>query len=142
MSGGRSPSHGVSGGLDDTGAAEAQVLLLHKEEVAASKRVRKTLVRAARTTTTRDTLVEENLRHDHVVVERVAIGRTVEAVPPVRQEGDVTILSVVEEVVVVERRLVLKEEVHLRRVQTTERHVETVRLREQGVTVTRTAIQD
>jgi stress response protein YsnF len=52
----------------------------------------------------------------------------------------VTILSVVEEVVVVERRLVLKEEVHLRRVQTTERHVETVTLREQDITVTRTDI--
>jgi hypothetical protein len=75
-----------------------------------------------------------------VVVERVAIGRVVDAVPPVRHEGDVTILSVVEEVVVVERRLVLKEEVHLRRVQTTERYVETVTLREQDITVTRTDI--
>jgi uncharacterized protein (TIGR02271 family) len=139
MSGGSPPIHGVLGDLEDT-CGEARVLPLHKEEVAVSKRVRKTLIRATRTTSTRDTVVEEDLHHDQVVVERVAIGRVVDAVPPVRQEGDVTILSVVEEVVVVEKRLVLKEEVHLRRVQTTERHVETVTLREQDITVTRTDI--
>ena len=142
MSSGGPPRRSASGNTQDTGLAEMQVLALHKEDVAVSKRIRKTLVRVARLTTTRDTVVEENLHHEHVTVERVAIGRTVDAIPPVRQEGDVTILSVVEEVVVVERRLVLKEEVHLRRVQTTRRHVETVRLREQGVTVTRTDIQD
>jgi stress response protein YsnF len=139
MSGRSPPIHGVFGDLEDTGA-ESRVLPLHKEEVAVSKRVRKTLIRATRTTSTRDTVVEEDLHHDQVVVERVAIGRVVDAVPPVRHEGDVTILSVVEEVVVVERRLVLKEEVHLRRVQTTERYVETVTLREQDITVTRTDI--
>jgi stress response protein YsnF len=142
MSSGGPPSHGIPGDPSEIGISEVQVLPLHKEDVAVSKRVRKTLVRASRTTTTRDIAVEEDLRHDHVVVERVAIGRIVDAVSPIRQEGDVTILSVVEEIVVVERRLMLKEEVRLRRVQTTGRHVETVTLREQGVTVTRTDIRD
>jgi stress response protein YsnF len=142
MSGGGRPGDRASGDLDSTSAAEVQVIPLHKEEVSVSKRVKKTVVSAARRTSTRDIAVEEDLHHDHVVVERVAIGRVVDAVPPVRQEGEVTILSVVEEVVVVERRLVLKEEVHLRRVQTTVRHVETVTLRKQGVTVTRTDIPD
>ena len=141
MSDGGPPNHRVPGAVHNAGTAEVQVLTLHKEDVAVSKRVRKALVRATRTTSTRDTVVEEELHHDHVVVERVAIGRVVDAVPPVRQEGDVTILSVVEEVVVVERRLVLKEEVHLRRVRVTERHVETVALREQDVVVSRTDIE-
>jgi stress response protein YsnF len=141
MSDGAPPRREVLGALDHTGTAEVQVLALHKEDVAVSKRVRKTLVQATRKTRTRDTVVQEDLHHDQVVVERVAIGRVVDAVPPVRQEGDVTILSVVEEVLVVERRLVLKEEVHLRRVRTTERHVETVALREQDVSVTRTPIE-
>jgi stress response protein YsnF len=43
----------------------------------------------------------------------------------------------VEEVLVVERRLVLKEEVHIRRVRTTERHKEMVMLRYQEAVVTR-----
>ena len=111
---------------------------LHAEAVTVAKRARKTLVRATRHTRTRDVVVDEPVLRDQVVVERVAVGRVVQAVPPVRQEGDVTILSVVEEVVVVERRLMLKEELHLRRVRTTQRHVETVTLREQDVSVTRT----
>ena len=119
-------------------AAESEVMRLHAETVTVAKRARKTLVRATRHTRTRDVVVDEPVLRDQVVVERVAVGRVVQAVPPVRQEGDVTILSVVEEVVVVERRLMLKEELHLRRVRTTQRHVETVTLREQDVSVTRT----
>ena len=41
--------------------------------------------------------------------------------------------------VVVERRLVLKEEIHLRRVRTTERYRETVTLREQHAVIERAA---
>ena len=119
-----------------------EVLALHAEQAAVSKRVRKTQVRVARTTRTRQQLVETDLAHDQVVVERVAIGRVVDAMPDIRQEGDVTIVPVVEEVVVVERRLMLKEEVHLRRVRTTQRHVETVMLREQDIAVTRTELEN
>ncbi len=121
---------------------DVQVLPLYAEQVAVSKRVRKTRVQVARTTRTREAVVEEDLAHEQVVVERVAIGRVVDAVPDVRQEGDLTILPVMEEIVVVERRLILKEEVHIRRVRTTEHHVETVTLREQEAAVTRTEIQD
>lgn len=122
--------------------ADDRTLLLHAEVINVAKRVHKTLVRAARTTSLRDTVVEEDLARERVIVEHVPIGRVVDEVPPVRQEGDVTILPVVEEEVVIVRRLVLKEEVHLRRVRTTERHVETVSLREQTVTVTRTPIKE
>ena len=69
-------------------------------------------------------------------IERVPVGRTVEAVPPARTEGDLTIMPVVEEIGVVERRLVLKEEIHIRRVRHTERHRETVTLRAQDAVVT------
>ncbi len=57
-------------------------------------------------------------------MEGLAIGRLVDAVPPVREEGDATLIPVVEEVVV-EGRLALKEEIHLRRVRTTQRHQKT-----------------
>ena len=141
MSGGGLRNRGATGAVAGP-SADVQVLALHKEDVAVSKRIRKTLVKVARTTTTRDVVVEEDLRHEQIVVERLAIGRVVEAVPPIRQDGDVTILSVVEEIVVTERRLVLKEEVHLRRVRRTEHHVETIKVREQGVAITRSDVED
>jgi stress response protein YsnF len=58
-------------------------------------------------------------------------------VPPTREEGDTTILSVVEEIIVIERRLFLKEEVHIRRVHVAERHQETEVVREQSVEIFR-----
>ncbi len=137
---GTPPALGLHDADTPPSAGEIQTMALHVEDAVLSKRVRKTVVRAATVTSTRDELVEADLAHDQIVVERVAIGRIVEAVPPARQEGDVTILPVVEEEVVVIRRLVLKEEVHLRRVRTVTRHSETVELREQHVEVTRTPV--
>jgi stress response protein YsnF len=86
-------------------------------------------VQVALVTGTREQLIDEELTHVRVEIERVPIDRTVEVAPPTRQEGDITIIPVVEEFVVVERRLILKEEVRVRRVSTKEQHQETVVLR-------------
>ncbi len=127
---------------EPTPDTDRQVLALHGEALAISRRrVDTSVVRAIRTTRTREQLVDEELHHERVEVEHVPVGRVVESVPPVREEGDTTILSVVVEEVVVQRRLVLKEEVRIRRVKTTERHRETVILREQEATVTRTPLE-
>ena len=126
----------------DAGRDLDKVLEVNAEQATITKRSRRRLVRAIRTTQVRDEVVEQDLAHERVVVERVPIGQIVDAIPPLRREGDVTIVPVVEEVVVVERRLFLKEEVHLRRVRTTERFVETVRLREQQVEITHTDLEE
>jgi len=118
------------------------MLPLHEERLLVSKRVRKTLVRAARTTTQRTVAVDEDLAIEQVVVTRVPIGRVVEAVPPIREENGVTIVPVVEEELVLVRRLILKEEVRFERVRSMAHHVETVVLRRQEVTVTRTAVPE
>jgi len=82
-------------------------------------------------------LIDELLTSERFEIERVPVGRTIESVPPVRTEGDLTIMPVVEEILVVERRLVLKEEIRIRRVRHTERHQETVTLRTQDAVITR-----
>src|SRR6266481_2072168 len=94
---------------------------LHVEEVSVSRReVEKANVQIALITGTREQLVDKELTHVRVEIERVPIGRTIEVVPSISQEGDTTIIPVVEEIVAVERRLVLKEEVRIRRVTTKE----------------------
>jgi uncharacterized protein (TIGR02271 family) len=111
---------------------------LHVEEVSVSRReIKKANVRIALITGTREQLIDEELTHVRVEIERVPIGRTVDVVPPISHEGDITIIPVVEEMVVVERRLVLKEEVRVRRVSTKEQHQETVVLRQQEAVITR-----
>jgi len=120
-------------------AAAEEILPLHKEEIAISRRrVETGNIQVATVTHNRQAQVDEALTHERVEVERVPIDRVIETVPPVREEGDTTIIPVVEEVVVVERRLVLKEEVRVRRVRVTTRHQETVQLREQEAVITRT----
>lgn len=113
------------------------VVPLHTEDVSVTRRKIERDVRVHIQTVSHEHLIDETLTHETVEVERVAIGRPVDAAPPVREEGDTTVISIVEEVVVIERRLVLKEEIRLRRVRTAEQHRETVTLRQQEVVIER-----
>ncbi|XYH93581.1 DUF2382 domain-containing protein [Sorangium sp. So ce1128] len=82
--------------------------------------------------------VEEPLERERVFVERVAINQVVTEPPATRQEGDTLIVPVVEEVLVVEKRLVLKEELHITRVRSVEMSPpEHVTLRSEEVRVER-----
>jgi uncharacterized protein (TIGR02271 family) len=114
------------------------VLPLLGEEVEVSKqRIETGRVQVARVTREREQLIDEVLAREAVEIERTAIGRPVEAMPAVREEGDTIVVPIVEEVLVVERRLMLKEEVRIRRVRSTQRHQERVTLRHQEAVVTR-----
>jgi uncharacterized protein (TIGR02271 family) len=75
--------------------------------------------------------VDVPVTREEVHVVRVRVDRFVDAPPPVRQEGDVTIVPVLEEVVVIQRRLRVKEELHITKRRGTRRHRETVTLREE-----------
>ena len=122
----------------DPVASQPEVLRLHEETAQISKVSRVSgEVSVSTRTLTRDELVSQDLAHTNVEVTTVPIGRAVDAIPAVREEGDVTIFPVMEEVLVIERRLMLKEEVHIRKVRTTERHQETVTLRYQEAVVSR-----
>lgn len=60
-------------------------------------------------------LLSEALRRDVVDVERVAIGKPIEAAPKVREEGDYLVVPILEERLVVTKQLFLVEELRLRR---------------------------
>lgn len=83
-------------------------------------------------------LVESSLTRETVSVERVPIGRVIaagETVPIATTIGDVTIIPIFEEVVVVEKRLLLKEELRLTRTQTEESIQIPVSLRKQRAAI-------
>jgi uncharacterized protein (TIGR02271 family) len=108
------------------------VLPVVEETVRIGKRVRETGRTAVHVTPRERTeRVDVPLAREEVHVARVRVDRFVDAPPPVRQEGDVTIVSVVEEVVVVQKRLRVKEELHITKRRGTRRHRETVTLREE-----------
>jgi uncharacterized protein (TIGR02271 family) len=99
-------------------------------------------VRVATKTETVEEIAALSLAQQAVSVERVAVDREIEQVPPVRTEGDVTIIPVVEEVMVVEKRLVLKEELRITRQTTSERVEVPVTLRKQRAEIERLGPQD
>jgi stress response protein YsnF len=72
-----------------------------------------------------------------VEVERVRVGRVVDEIPAVRQEGEVTIIPVVAEEAVVVKRLVLVEELRLTRKHDTKTAVSETTLRKEQVVVER-----
>jgi uncharacterized protein (TIGR02271 family) len=118
------------------------VIPLLAEEVAISKQVVETgRVQVARVTHEREQLIDELLAHETVEIDRTRIGRQVDTMPAVREEGDTIVIPLVEEVLVVERRLFLMEEVRIRRVRTTERHQESVTLRHHEAVVTRLPVE-
>ena len=94
-------------------------------------------VRVLVETLTEDVPVRAELQGERVEVTRVPIGREIAERPDIRTEGPVTILPVVEEILIVERRLMLREEIHLRRVAEVEAIDTTVPLRRQTVRVER-----
>lgn len=63
----------------------------------------------------RPTLVDEPLFSDDVSVERVPVNRIIDGPMDTRHEGDTTIIPVLEEVVTVQKRLLLREEVRITR---------------------------
>jgi stress response protein YsnF len=124
--------------VEKTQEPEQILVPLHAEEVSVGKRrVVTGQVKVATVTRQQEQLVEELLEHDHIEIERIAIGKEVDAPPPVREDGDTLIIPIIEEVVVVERRLMLKEEVRVRRIRETQRYQERVVVRKQEAVITR-----
>jgi stress response protein YsnF len=119
------------------------VIPLFEESLSVSRRVVPTSrVQVSRVTHSHEHLVDELLERERVEVERVAIDKPIDRMPSVREEGDCLIFPVVEEVLKIERVLVLKEEVRIRRVKGTERYQERVTLRKQEAVVNRLPIDE
>lgn len=93
-----------------------EIIPLVEESVMVGKRQVVTgRVRVRTITDTSEELARAAVQREDVEVTRVPIDRAVETAPEIRTEGDVTIVPVLEEVLVIEKRLVLKEELHIRR---------------------------
>ncbi|WP_264048499.1 YsnF/AvaK domain-containing protein [Methylobacterium flocculans] len=103
---------------EEVQAGETVLVPLIEETARIEKRVVETgRVRVSTHTDTVEQVLRETLRGDAVEVTRVPVNRTLgegEVAPQVRNEGGVIVIPVLEEVLVVEKRLVLKEEVHVR----------------------------
>lgn len=110
-----------------------------EEQATVAKRLGATEHVTVATSTSQDhVVVRDSVRHEHVEVTRVPVDREVATAPEIRVDGDLTIISVMEERLVVEKRLFVVEELHLRRITSIEPVELPVTLRRTEVEVERT----
>ncbi len=109
---------------------EERAVILKRKKLTGGMRVR-TVVRE------NEEVIDEPLTTEEVEVERVPLGQWVEAPVPIRQEGETTIITLLEEVAVVEKRLRATEEVRITRRRTTRQAAQHVTLRREEAVVER-----
>lgn len=113
------------------------VPIIEEELIVEKRRVERGGVRIVKTVSERTETIDLPLMEEQTEVERVAINRIVESAPPVRYEGDVMIVPLVEEVIVTEKRLMLREELRIRKRQFETHRPQEVVVRREEATIER-----
>lgn len=132
------PSNKTADGRDASDyASTVRVPLVSEQFKVDKRRPVKARVRVTMQVDQEELPISTELRHEAADIQRVPIGHVVETTPMVREEGDVTIIPVLEEILVVEKRLLLKEEIHVRRQATTSKAEQTVTLRKERADIER-----
>ena len=123
---------------DEHPNAEEEILHLAEEKLSVSREeVLDGYVTVKRQTSTHSEPVSLLLRRENVEVTHVPKNERIASMPDIREEEGVLIVPVVEEEVEIIRRLVLKEELHIRRTHEEVPWEETVSLRKQYVEIDR-----
>jgi len=119
--------------------ARGLVIPVVEERLEVSReRVETGRVRVTKSVEAREVVVDDPLKRESVRVEHVPINQVVTgAVPQVREEGDVTVIPILEERVVTRTELVLVEEVRIHRDHSEYHNPQRVTLRKEVVAVER-----
>jgi uncharacterized protein (TIGR02271 family) len=125
------------GGSAADSVDDVKLTLAAEELVFGKEAIETGRLRVTKQTHTRETVVDENLLSERAEVETIPIGKQVLEMPSIRQEGETTIIPIVEEVLHTERRLILKEEIRITRRRTTEEFHDRVTLRYQEAVISR-----
>jgi uncharacterized protein (TIGR02271 family) len=119
-------------------AGETVVLPVVAEELEVGKQTITTgVVRVRKLVHEREEMVDEPLLREEVQVERIPINQVIDQPVPVRHEGDTLVVPILEEVLVIEKRLMLKEELRIRKHKTEFHASQSVTLRSEEVIVER-----
>lgn len=120
-------------------ADDLVIPVVAEEILIGTEQVTRGVVRVHKHVVTEEKTVDAAVTAEEVVVERLPVNQLVEGdAPQVREENGTVIIPVLEEVLVVEKRLLLREEVHLSKRTTRSNAPQTVVLRREVVDVERT----
>jgi len=116
---------------------EVVVPVIEEELATGTRQVTTGAVRVEKRVEKRVRRVTAPALREEVEVRRVPVNRVVDEAPKSRRQGNTVIVPVVEEELVVTKRLVLKEEIHLIKRRTKERVVKEVELGRERASVKR-----
>lgn len=119
--------------------SEVVIPVVEEQLHVSTEQVETGYVRISKTVHQEETTVDVPMHYEQYDVERIAVNRYVETPPEVRYEGETMIVPVLREVAVVEKRLMLVEELHIIKRQLVSNVSQQVTLRKEEVTVTRVA---
>lgn len=118
----------------------AAIIPIIEEQVVVDKYVvERGKVRVSKRVSEHEEIVDEPIFHEEVRVERVPINRVVETAPGVRSEGDTLVIPVIEERAFVEKRLVLVEELRVKKELVETHQPQKITLRKEQVEINRVA---
>ena len=125
--------------VDASSQGDVLVIPVVAEELAIeTARITRGAVRLHKRVETSEQAVDTPQVREEVIVERVAVDRPVEgAAPEPREEDGVLVIPVLEEIAVVEKRLILREEIRVSRRRTMTSSPQVVTLRREVVEVER-----
>ena len=124
--------------MTDSSKREREIIPVVEEQAVVSKHKKLTEgVRVRTVVNEAQEVIDEPLATEDVEVERTPLDRWVDAPVPVRHDGDTTIVTLVEEVVVVEKRLRATEEIRITKRRSIRHEPQQVTLRREEVVVER-----
>jgi len=140
---GTDPQQAVSADIPaDTATEEVIIPVLTEDLVVLTMEKDTGGVRATKTVRETHQIVDEPLLREQVTVERKTIKRMLDVPAIVRQEGDTLIIPVMEEVLIVKRHFLLKEEIHIRKVQSQVREPQSFVVRSEEVKLEQLPAED
>lgn len=120
-------------------SGEGAVIPIVQEEAHIEKRmVERNRTRITKQVHTEEEVIDTPLRQERVQVEHVPIEQLIDSPATTRYDGDTLVIPVMEEVLMIEKKLLLKEEVRVTKYVGETDHRETVTLRREEVAVDRT----
>lgn len=114
-----------------------------KEEIKVTKKVIDTgVVNISKTIKESTEHIDIPLFREEIIVNRVPKNELIDTMPAAsRYEGDIMIIPVLKEVAVVEKRMMLVEEIHISKIKTEKTETQEVVVRKEEVNITRTDLQ-
>jgi uncharacterized protein (TIGR02271 family) len=104
--------------VTEAGNSERLIPIVQEDAFVSKRLVDTEHVRVRTSVSEASVLVRDTVAREHVEIKRVTIEREVANAPAIREDNGVTIIPVLEERLVVEKRLFLVEEIHVRRATT------------------------